>query len=174
MEKELKILAKRFNKIILDTLNQNYPYAPGYNGQAYSQGRNGQYRGEGPINASGGLRNGIEVKVEKENEQDVINVYFPDYWRNVDEGRRPGKYVPIKPLEAWAKIKLGLSGKEARSAAFGISKNIQKFGIRPTYFYSNAIDGIEKLLDDKLGDIADEVSVEFEDFIDNLFEKIKD
>ena len=74
----------------------------------------------------------------------------------------------MEPLIEWATIKLGLSGKEAKSAAFGISKNIYKFGIKPTYFYSNAIDGIEEMLDDKIPEL---VGIDIEDFLDNLLEK---
>lgn len=62
-----------------------------------------------------------------------------DYWKYVDKGRRPGKKPPITPLVKWAKVKLGLSGDEAVSAAFGIAENIKKRGVKPTDIFSNAI-----------------------------------
>ncbi len=161
---ELKILGNLFQKKLKDALLMDYPYAPGFNDNAYGKGRNPKYKGSGPIKASGSLLNDIEIKTT----DDSIEVYLPKHWRYVDEGRKPGKYVPIKPLIEWATIKLGLSGKEAKSAAFGISKNIYKFGIKPTYFYSNAIDGIEEMLDDKIPEL---VGIDIEDFLDNLLEK---
>lgn len=161
---ELKILGNIFHKKLKDALLMDYPFAPGFNGDAYGKGRNPKYRGSGPIKATGSLLKDIEIKTT----EDAIEVYLPKHWRYVDEGRKPGKYVPIGPLEEWARIKLGLSGKEAKSAAFGISKNIYKFGIAPTYFYSDALDGMEQILDDKIPEL---VGIDIEDFIDNLLEK---
>ena len=43
-------------------------------------------------------------------------------------GRMPGKRPPIAALEKWAQIKLGLSGTEAKSAAFAIANKIAKEG----------------------------------------------
>ncbi len=43
-------------------------------------------------------------------------------------GRRPGTRPPIAPLERWAQVKLGLSGAEAKGAAFAIANKIAKEG----------------------------------------------
>lgn len=43
-------------------------------------------------------------------------------------GRKPGAMPPIAPLERWAQAKLGLSGTQARSAAFAIAKKIANEG----------------------------------------------
>jgi hypothetical protein len=71
----------------------------------------------------------------------MLSVQFKakDYWRFVDEGRKKGKYVPIAPLVKWARVKLGLSGDEARGAAFAISKSIKKKGIKATNIFTDAI-----------------------------------
>jgi hypothetical protein len=165
MEKaQLKILGGLFHKKLKDALLQKYPFAPGFKGDAYGKGRNKKYSGSGPITATGSLLKGIDVVIT----DDSIEVYLPKHWRNVDEGRKPGTYVPIKPLQEWAKLKLGLSDKEAKSAAFGISKNIYKFGVRPTYFYSDALDGMEEIFDKEIPEL---MGLDIEDLIDNLLEK---
>lgn len=47
----------------------------------------------------------------------------------IEYGRRPGqKMPPLAPIELWARRKLGLDEEEAHSIAFGIARNIAKFG----------------------------------------------
>ena len=83
-----------FQKQLKDALLMDYPFAPGFSGGAYGKGRDPKYKGSGPINATGSLLNGIEIKTT----EDSIEVYLPKHWRYVDEGRKPGTYVPIKPV----------------------------------------------------------------------------
>lgn len=56
-------------------------------------------------------------------------LYAAEHWRFVGNGRGPGKMPPLKPLEAWAKLK-GIAGSdsEARSIAFLIGRKIAKEG----------------------------------------------
>ena len=92
-----------------------------------------------------------------------------DYWRTVNFGREPGKYVPIKPLVEWATLRIkGLKDdKEAKSVAFGISKNIFKFGIRPTNFYDNAYNIFDDLYRSKVDEyIEDKVFQFFEQLVE--------
>ena len=158
-----KLIEDEFKKALL---LKEYPYAPGFNEDAYSNGRNSKYSGVGDKKSSGGLLNSI--RCEYDETQGAFLLYMADYYKNVDEGRQPGKYVPIGPLERWANLRLGLSGKEAKSAAFGISKNIYKFGIAPSYFYTNAVEAMESIL---TGPMLDMVGVGIEEILDNLLEK---
>lgn len=50
------------------------------------------------------------------------------YTEQLVYGRRPGKFAPIQPLIEWAQVKLGLSGREAVSAAWAINKKMQAEG----------------------------------------------
>lgn len=51
---------------------------------------------------------------------------------NVEDGRRKGaKRPPLRALVPWVELKLGLSGAEARSAAFLIARAIGRRGLRP-------------------------------------------
>ena len=52
---------------------------------------------------------------------------------------RSGGRPPIKPLIRWAKAKLGLSGEDAKQAAFAISRFIGKNGTKGTDIFTNNI-----------------------------------
>tara|TARA_B110000240_G_scaffold69864_1_gene79479 strand:+ start:5388 stop:5888 length:501 start_codon:yes stop_codon:yes gene_type:complete len=72
-----------------------------------------------------------------------------DYFKNVEEGRRPGSMPPSSAIAKWIKdkpIKLrGAKGKfikktaaNVNSAAFGIAMHIKTYGIQPTWFFRDA------------------------------------
>jgi len=50
------------------------------------------------------------------------------YTEQLVYGRNAGTAPPIKPLEKWINAKFGISGKEATSFAFALSKKIEKEG----------------------------------------------
>ena len=109
-------------------------------------------------NASGGLRQSIQA-VPDVSVSDGIYTYvlsMASYYEFVDEGRKAGKMPPIDSLIKWVKQKSAFGGlevnesKDVRSVAFGIAKNIAKFGIKPSYFFTNVIDDgrLEQLTED--------------------------
>lgn len=50
----------------------------------------------------------------------------------LEDGRRRGaKRPPVREIELWARRKLGLDGKELKSAAFAIANAIAKRGLKP-------------------------------------------
>lgn len=152
-----------FVKIIRDELMESkYKFAPGYFGNAYSNGRKSQYSGTGNKVANGGLYNSVEA-VYKGN--GVVQMFMANYWRYVDQGRDAGKRPPVSSLLPWIQKRFGLSGKEALGAAFAIATNIAKFGIKKTNFFENASVKIE----DKI--VADFPN-EADDLIGDLFDKM--
>lgn len=46
---------------------------------------------------------------------------------------------PIEPLKDWARSKLGLSGKQAERAAWGIARKIAKHGTRPVGMFGDSL-----------------------------------
>lgn len=50
------------------------------------------------------------------------------YTEQLVYGRNAGKAPPIAPIEKWVNAKFGISGKQATSFAFAISKKIAKEG----------------------------------------------
>jgi hypothetical protein len=173
MDQELKAFMEfwgnRFVKVLKERLASNYPYAPGSAGSqpeltigdAYSKGRKAQYKGDGPKLASSALYNSISYQPEKNGFVLLMN----DYWEYVNYGREAGHYVPITPLEIWASLK---GFENPRSAAFGISRNIYKFGIAPTYFYDDALSILESQFNEELENQMDK---NFNVFLNNLFQE---
>jgi hypothetical protein len=137
-------LGNRFVEIIRDSLMKEYPYAPGFNKDRKSWGK-------APLYASGDLYNSVEAQYDTETKG--LDILMNYYWEYVDRGRGPGSYAPIRPLIEWATLK---GFEDPKSAAFGISTNIKKFGIRGTQFFSmiatdQIINDLEEYLSDQLG-----------------------
>lgn len=176
--------SQKFVKIIQDELMESkYKFAPGYFGNAYSNGRKSQYGGVGNKVASGGLLNSVEA-VYKGN--GVVQIFMAAYWRYVDEGRNAGKKImrrkksktgkdyqqtdwegrpPTSALLPWIQKRFGLSGKDADRAAFAIATNIARFGIQKTNFFENASIKIEDEIASNFPDQADDL---IGDFFDNM------
>lgn len=83
-----------------------------------------------------------------------------DYWRYVDEGRKPGKQPPLEEIRKWVRVKAvfgGIGTQDPDSIAFAIARKIGKFGIEPSNFYSDVInDGRLIKLQEALEDAAKE------------------
>lgn len=138
--KVMNQLAAAFEENLKRQLAEPYPYAPGYNGS-----RKSKFQGIRDMKKqTGSLYNSIKVSFNPESNQ--IQVMMLDYWKNVNDGREPGKYVPIKPLMDWIRTKGFNKNKQTgrfqkfsiKGTAFAISKTIKQFGIRPTNFYDDA------------------------------------
>jgi hypothetical protein len=143
-DKAMQLLASKFQAALKESLASPYPFAPGYtNSKAPFGVRDMKTK-------TGNLYNSIDVVFDKTKDEIVITML--DYWKFVNDGRKPGKYVPIKPLMQWIRAKGFNKNKDTgkfqkfsiKGTAFAISKNIQKFGIAPTYFYDKAFNMFEK------------------------------
>lgn len=168
----MKAMGKLFVEKLQQALEQKYNYAPGYKGDAYSKGRKGEYKGmslqgTAPKIDTGGLSESISYEYDADEELLTLKMF--DYWQNVNYGRTPGFYVPTKPLQAWAMRKFGLDEKEALGAAFGISRNIYKFGIQPTNFYDVAAEEMINIMEE-VG--AEALGVDVETFFEKTIEEI--
>ena len=160
----MEMLGQRFVDIIRESLDSTrYPYAPGFDRNAYSgsRPRNSDYKGIGSKKTFGTLWNSVEAVYDPSSQ--TLGVLMADYWKYVDRGRGPGSYVPIKPLEAWATLK---GFPDPTGAAFAISTNIKKFGIVGSQFFSQvASDQIIKEFDEY---ITEEFGVTIDQFFNAL------
>lgn len=58
------------------------------------------------INASYNLSDKASIRVDVNGNTLMIYIrLLKDYWKVVETGRRPGYYVPIKPIKEWIEIK---------------------------------------------------------------------
>lgn len=84
--------------------------------------------------ATGNLAKSLTYSVEVNSETYSLNIVAAEYWKYVDKGRKPGKFVPVDALKKWAKVK-GIP----QSAVWPINYKIYKKGIRPTNFASTTL-----------------------------------
>jgi hypothetical protein len=167
-------LAVKFEESLRTSLASPYPFAPGYNKTRAPFGvRNMKTK-------TGFLYNSIKVEFNPTLNEVVVSM--ADYWKFVNDGRKPGKYVPIKPLMAWIRAKGFNKNKKTgkfekfniKGMAFGVSKNIFKFGIAPTFFYDNAFNIFEKEFENEAYEAAGiDVVNFFERVVDEIIVKTK-
>lgn len=89
-------------------------------------------------NSSGRLIRSIDFRLVEDAEIIKLEIMAEKYLEFVDKGRRAGSYPPIRPLIDWVSIK-GLP----INAAYGIQKNIYKFGIPPTNIIQRVVQEFE-------------------------------
>lgn len=168
-ERAMQELAAMFQQALKNNLAKPYPYAPGYFGQRPKSGIRNMTR------KTGQLYNSITVSFDPAKNQMKVNML--DYWKYVNDGRQPGKYVPLKPLMDWIKVK-GMNrdtkGRfkkfNIKGVAFGISISIKKFGIQPTNFYDDSFDVFVKAFDDPNGP-ASQLGMDLQNFLINIIKE---
>lgn len=156
-------LAKMFEEALKNNLAKPYPYAPGFFGQQPRKGIRDMKK------KTGSLYRSIKASFDPEKDEMVVNMLF--YWKFVNDGRQPGKYVPIQPLIAWIKAK-GMNrdprGRfkkfNIKRVAFAISTSIKKFGIQPTNFYDDSFDVFIDAFDDPNGPAA-QLGIDLQEFL---------
>jgi hypothetical protein len=168
-DRAMKELAALFEQALKNNLAKPYPYAPGYFGQRRKKGIRNMTK------KTGALYNSIKVSFDPATKQIKVNML--DYWRYVNDGRQPGKYVPLKPLMDWIKTK-GLNrdtrGRfkkfNIKSTAFAMSASIKKFGIQPTNFYDDSFDVFIKAFDNPNGP-ASKLGLDVKEFLTKIIQQ---
>jgi len=180
-EQQFEMFMVQWGSMLSETfkleLNQLYSYAPGYDGNAYGQGRNPAYAGNAPKSqfGSGALSNSITTTWNPETNSLDIEMF--GYGQFVDRGVNPqpqylngkgsgGNSPFITALESWAR---GKGFQNPLSAAFAIRRNIWKFGIQPTGFYGRSIENITKLIEEVFPEKFEEM---VEQFLNNTVLKL--
>lgn len=162
-------LAVMFQKSLKDNLTKPYSYAPGYFGQKPSSGKRDMKK------KTGNLYNSINVSFDPETNR--MKVKMLEYWKFVNDGRQPGKYVPLKPLMAWMRTKGMNRDKKGRfkkfnieKVAFLISRSIATFGIQPTNFYDDSFDVFVKEFNKPDGP-ASQLGIDLQTFLTKIIQQ---
>jgi len=113
--------------------------------------------------ASGKLIRSLSDNVQDDASKVQLIIESEDYFKYVDEGRKPGSFPPISDIEKWTKLK-GIP----QAAAFPIAKSIYKFGIKPTNIIEKSIKQFEPQL---IQDIEEDVTYNVEEDVFNNIEK---
>jgi hypothetical protein len=163
----MEYLANKFQEALKKALAKPYPFAPGFAGQKRATGIRNMTK------QTGALYNSIQVSWNPDTQN--VTVEMLDYWQYVNDGRRPGKYVPIKPLMRWIRAKGFNKNKQTgkfqkfniKSTAFAISRSIKENGIQPTYFYDEAFKIFESEFENEA---IRGLGLDIEKFFENVFE----
>lgn len=96
-------------------------------------------------NASYDLYNSFEKIIEIGEDSFSVKIALEDYWKYVEQGRRPGKFPPPDVIKNWIEIKPvearpGLNGKtpSVEQLSFLIGRKIANEGTSPQPFYEPA------------------------------------
>jgi hypothetical protein len=104
--------------------------------------------------ATGKLYNSMKAVVNKSE----LTFELESYARYVDQGRRAGKFAPVKAIKDWCKVK-GID----QSLAYVINRSIYENGIKPSLFFTNAFEAyaenIDEVLDKYCGTLLDELDM---------------
>lgn len=118
---------------------------------------------DGNKNASGALYNNITYEIiEDTNRIDVV-LTLEDYWKYVEDGRKPGKFPPLNKIEEWIEIKpiepYPLSNGKLptpKLLAFLIGRKIATEGIEPTHYLVESIEELNNKYEDLLSKAIEE------------------
>ena len=123
--------------------------------------------------SSGRLQSSLKITDKESSDDFSIIIEMEEYGTYVDEGRKPGKGVPVDNLKKWI-VQKGITfnsqtkskqttEQKINSLAFLINRKIKKEGIEAKNFLSDALDELTpKFADDVANSFAD-------DLIDDLF-----
>ena len=104
----------------------------------------------------------------------LFEVYFvlEDYWKYLENGRRPGKFPPIDAIEEWIRVKpvipSAFSGRvpTTKQLAFLISRSIAENGTKPTQLLKSTLSENEALIDMIANELANQIENELNDDVD--------
>lgn len=57
------------------------------------------------VNASDNLYNSVKYMLDVDSKKFEVKLELADYWKYVENGRKPGKWPPISAIEKWIEIK---------------------------------------------------------------------
>jgi hypothetical protein len=116
---------------------------------------------------TGNLIRSLDFKIIKDIDGLLLQILAAPYFKNVDEGRRPGKMPPTKPIQKWAERKgIKIKNMTNQQTAFVIARSIGKKGIKPLNITNKLIDNIMRNKDTliKAGAVKD-----IQNLIDKMF-----
>lgn len=80
--------------------------------------------------SQGNLRNSISIITEQTANSVLIDMNSLDYFKYVDQGRKPGKFPPPSSLQNWVLKNLRPSPKELKSVTYLVARSIARNGIK--------------------------------------------
>ena len=120
--------------------------------------------------ASNTLYKSVTYIVENGNNSFEVKLSLEDYWKYIENGRKPGKFPPISAIKRWIEIKPVLprpmaNGQLPTTAqlAYLIYRKIGLEGIKPRPILQKSIDDVFEVMREFLEEaLAKDIQEEFE------------
>lgn len=126
-------------------------------------------------NASYDLYNSFEKIIEVGEDYFSVKISLEDYWKYLEEGRRPGKYPPPEAIRTWIELKPvtpqpDLNGRtpSVQQLTFLISRKIAERGTKAQPFFEPAKEQAIRDFSEKIDQAIDE---DVSDYILEVVEK---
>ncbi len=122
--------------------------------------------------ATGNLIQSLDYQVVKDVNGLMLKILASDYFKNVDEGRRPGsKPPPIKPIQSWVNHKgIKFKNMSSEQTAFIIARSIGDKGIKPIHAKDKLISNI---LSNKVEILKYAAGQDIQELLNNIFYSTK-
>jgi hypothetical protein len=120
--------------------------------------------------STGSLINSIKIDIDANANTPSVSIDGNAYYAVIEEGRKPGKYVPISPLKEWIKAK-GIETDDAKitARAFAISNAIKKKGIKANPITEKTFKQALPLFDRIINQVMDK---DLDKYLEQEFSKI--
>lgn len=113
--------------------------------------------------ASKTLYNSLQYKVENGNNSFEVKLSLEDYWKYIENGRKPGKWPPISAIKRWIEIKPVLPRPMANGKLPTNERKIGLEGIKPRPILQKSIDDVFEVMREFLEEaLAKDIQEEFE------------
>jgi hypothetical protein len=112
--------------------------------------------------ATGALKSSFDFNLKGGIENFVIELLAENYVQYVNDGRRPGKWAPVKAIEDWCKVK-GIDKK----FSYPINLKIKTVGIKPTKFFDKVLS--DKRIDSYTNKLEDVLGGKIDAILDTIF-----
>ena len=114
---------------------------------------------EEDVNATYQLSNSVEYYIDIDNQAFEVSIHLEDYWRYIEEGRKAGKWPPLKAIKDWVIKKPILprplnNGKipKPEQLALLIQRKIYQEGIEPRPLFEMTLQEVMDEFDERLYD----------------------
>lgn len=115
--------------------------------------------------ATGNLLNSVEYVIEKDDRSISVSLQLEDYYKYVEEGRKPGKFPPVDKILDWIKVKPIVPDERngvlptENQLAYLIGRKIAEEGIEGTHYLQQTQEELMTEFETKLSEaIAKDVN----------------
>lgn len=125
------------------------------------------------VNASDNLYKSVKYMLDVGSKKFEVQLQLADYWKYVENGRKPGKWPPISAIEKWIEIKPVLPRPMAngqlptnKQLAFLIARKIGLEGIQPRPILDQSIKDVWDVMKEFLEEaLAKDVETEWKTIV---------